>query len=191
MDTILKESNYGFSDLGGDSYQVSIPSEASPGMTISYTLGIKNENDISVLSPVFVKYQLDTTEDVKVIKEDAPDLEKGRTENDTPVSPATSVTSSSSTSDGKKPTEIVTVTKTITITKINQTEKKVLNRHYEMQDIISNWKYNPTKLTQAVYKDVEAYLQLSGLVTAYYGLDLSKIRTQILRLFRQKVLLLP
>ena len=170
----LKESNYGFSDLGGDSYQVSIPSEASPGMTISYTLGIKNENDISVLSPVFVKYQLDTTEDVKVIKEDAPDLEKGRTENDTPVSPATSVTSSSSTSDGKKPTEIVTVTKTITITKINQTEKKVLNRHYEMQDIISNWKYNPTKLTQAVYKDVEAYLQLSGLVTAFYGLDLSK-----------------
>ena len=170
----LKESNYGFSDLGGDSYQVSIPSEASPGMTISYTLGIKNENDLSVLSPVFVKYQLDTTEDVKVIKEDAPDLEKGRTENDTPVSPATSVTSSSSTSDGKKPTEIVTVTKTITITKINQTEKKVLNRHYEMQDIISNWKYNPTKLTQAVYKDVEAYLQLSGLVTAYYGLDLSK-----------------
>ena len=170
----LKESNYGFSDLGGGSYQVSIPSEASPGMTISYTLGIKNENDISVLSPVFVKYQLDTTEDVKVIKEDAPDLEKGRTENDTPVSPATSVTSSSSTSDGKKPTEIVTVTKTITITKINQTEKKVLNRHYEMQDIISNWKYNPTKLTQAVYKDVEAYLQLSGLVTAYYGLDLSK-----------------
>lgn len=170
----LKESNYGFSDLGGDSYQVSIPSEASPGMTISYTLGIKNENDISVLSPVFVKYQLDTTEDVKVIKEDAPDLEKGRTENDTPVSPATSVTSSSSTSDGKKPTEIVTVTKTITITKINQTEKKILNRHYEMQDIISNWKYNPTKLTQAVYKDVEEYLQLSGLVTAYYGLDLSK-----------------
>ena len=170
----LKESNYGFSDLGGGSYQVSIPSEASPGMTISYTLGIKNENDISVLSPVFVKYQLDTTEDVKVIKEDAPDLEKGRTENDTPVSPATSVTSSSSTSDGKKPTEIVTVTKTITITKINQTEKKILNRHYEMQDIISNWKYNPTKLTQAVYKDVEAYLQLSGLVTAYYGLDLSK-----------------
>ena len=43
-----------------------------------------------------------------------------------------------------------------------------------MQDIISNWEYNPTKLTQAVYKDVEAYLQLSGLVTAYYGLDLSK-----------------
>lgn len=173
----LKESNYGFSDLGGDSYQVSIPSEASPGMTISYTLGIKNENDISVLSPVFVKYQLDTTEDVKVIKEDAP-YEKDKIENETvhsaPVSPATSVTSSSSTTDGQKPTEIITITKTITITKINQTEKKVLNRHYEMQDIISNWEYNPTKLTQAVYKDVEAYLQLSGLVTAYYGLDLSK-----------------
>ena len=175
----LKESNYGFSDLGGGSYQVSIPSEASPGMTISYTLGIKNENDLNVLSPVLVKYQLDTTEDVKVIKEDAPDLEKDKKiENETvhsaPVSPATSVTSSSSTSDGQKPTEIITITKTITTTKINQTEKKVLNRHYEMQDIISNWEYNPTKLTQAVYKDVEAYLQLSGLVTAYYGLDLSK-----------------
>ena len=173
----LKESNYGFSNLGGDSYQVFIPSEASPGMTISYTLGIKNENDLSVLSPVFVKYQLDTTEDVKVIKEDAP-YEKDKIENETvhsaPVSPATSVTSSSSTSDGQKPTEIITITKTITTTKTNQTEKKVLNRHYEMQDIISNWEYNPTKLTQAVYKDVEAYLQLSGLVTAYYGLDLSK-----------------
>lgn len=174
----LKESNYGFSDLGGGSYQVSIPSEASPGMTISYTLGIKNENDLNVLSPVLVKYQLDTTEDVKVIKEDAPYVEKDKIANETvhsaPVSPATSVTSSSSTSDGQKPTEIITITKTITTTKINQTEKKVLNRHYEMQDIISNWEYNPTKLTQAIYKDVEAYLQLSGLVTAFYGLDLSK-----------------
>ena len=174
----LKESNYGFSNLGGDSYQVFIPSEASPGMTISYTLGIKNENDLNVLSPVLVKYQLDTTEDVKVIKEDAPYVEKDKIENETvhaaPVSPATAVTSSSSTSDVQKPTEIITITKTITTTKINQTEKKVLNRHYEMQDIISNWEYNPTKLTQAVYKDVEAYLQLSGLVTAYYGLDLSK-----------------
>ena len=174
----LKESNYGFSDLGGGNYQVSFPGEVSPGMTISYTLGIKNENDLNVLSPVLVKYQLDTTEDVKVIKEDAPYVEKDKIENETvhaaPVSPATSVASGSSTPDVQKPTEIITITKTITTTKINQTEKKVLNRHYEMQDIISNWEYNPTKLTQAVYKDVEAYLQLSGLVTAYYGLDLSK-----------------
>lgn len=174
----LKESNFGFSDLGGGSYQVSFPGEVSPGMTISYTLGIKNENDLNVLSPVLVKYQLDTTEDVKVIKEDAPYVEKDKIENETvhaaPVSPATSVASASSTPDVQKPTEIITITKTITTTKINQTEKKVLNRHYEMQDIISNWEYNPTKLTQAVYKDVEAYLQLSGLVTAYYGLDLSK-----------------
>lgn len=173
----IKESNYGFSDLGGGSYQVSIPSEASPGMTISYTLGIKNENDLNVLSPVVVKYKLDTTEDVKVVKEDAPYVEETTvtdTVHSAPVSPATSVTSSSSTSDGQKPTEIITITKTITTTKINQTEKKVLNRHYEMQDIISNWEYNPTKLTQAIYKDVEAYLQLSGLVTAFYGLDLSK-----------------
>lgn len=174
----LKESNFGFSDLGGGSYQVSFPGEVSPGMTISYTLGIKNENDLNVLSPVLVKYQLDTTEDVKVIKEDAPYVEKDKIENETvhaaPVSPATSVASGSSTPDVQKPTEIITITKTITTTKINQTEKKVLNRHYEMQDIISNWEYNPTKLTQAVYKDVEAYLQLSGLVTAYYGIDLSK-----------------
>lgn len=174
----LKESNFGFSNLGGGNYQVSFPGEVSPGMTISYTLGIKNENDLNVLSPVLVKYQLDTTEDVKVIKEDAPYVEKDKIENETvhaaPVSPATSVASGSSTPDVQKPTEIITITKTITTTKINQTEKKVLNRHYEMQDIISNWEYNPTKLTQAVYKDVEAYLQLSGLVTAYYGLDLSK-----------------
>ena len=173
----LKESNYDFSDLGGGNYKINIPVDSSAGMAISYTLGIKKENDISVLSPVVVKYKLDTTEDVKVVKEDAPYVEE-TTVTDTahaaPVSPATSVTSSSSTSDGQKPTEIITITKTITTTKINQTEKKVLNRHYEMQDIISNWEYNPTKLTQAIYKDVEAYLQLSGLVTAFYGLDLSK-----------------
>ena len=179
----IKESNYGFSDLGGGSYQVSIPSEASPGMTISYTLGIKNENDLNVLSPVVVKYKLDTTEDVKVVKEDAPYVEE-TTETETahaaPVTPSTPVASSTVsgtsalTTEEKKPVEIITVTKTITTTKTNQTEKKVLNRHYEMQDIISNWEYNPTKLTQAIYKDVDAYLQLSGLVSAYYGLDLSK-----------------
>ncbi len=65
-------------------------------MTISYTLGIKNENDLSVLSPVFVKYQLDTTEDVKVIKEDAPYEKNKKIENETvhsaPVDPTTSVT---------------------------------------------------------------------------------------------------
>ena len=97
-------------------------------MTISYTLGIKNENDLNVLSPVLVKYQLDTTEDVKVIKEDAPYVEKDKIENETvhaaPVSPATSVASGSSTPDVQKPTEIITITKTITTTKINQTEKK-------------------------------------------------------------------
>ena len=179
----LKESNYGFSDLGGGNYQINIPSEASPGMAISYTLEIKNENDISVLSPVVVKYQLDTTEDVRVIKEgakyieDTKETEPTRSTSDSSDTPTTSATGSSSsnpTSEGKKSKEIVTITKTITTTRTNQTEKKVLNRHYEMQDIISNWEYNPTKLTQAIYKDVDAYLQLSGLVTAYYGLDLSK-----------------
>ena len=179
----LKESNYGFSDLGGGNYQINIPSEASPGMAISYTLEIKNDNDISVLSPVVVKYKLDTTEDVKVVKEDAPYVEE-TTETETahaaPVTPSTPVASSTVsgtsalTTEEKKPVEIITVTKTITTTKTNQTEKKVLNRHYEMQDIISNWEYNPTKLTQAIYKDVDAYLQLSGLISAYYGLDLSK-----------------
>lgn len=123
----LKESNYDFSDLGGGNYKINIPVDSSAGMAISYTLGIKKENDISVLSPVVVKYKLDTTEDVKVVKEDAPYVEE-TTVTDTahaaPVSPATSVTSSSSTSDGQKPTEIITITKTITTTKINQTEKK-------------------------------------------------------------------
>lgn len=179
----LKESNYEFSDLGGGNYQLNIPIEASAGMSISYTLGIKNDNDISVLSPVVVKYKLDTTEDVKVVKEDAPYVEETtvtETAHSAPVTPSTPVASSTVsgtsalTTEEKKPVEIIAVTKTITTTKTNQTEKKVLNRHYEMQDIISNWEYNPTKLTQAIYKDVDAYLQLSGLVTAYYGLDLSK-----------------
>lgn len=129
----LKESNYGFSDLGGGNYQINIPSEASPGMAISYTLEIKNDNDISVLSPVVVKYRLDTTEDVKVVKEDAPYVEE-TTETETahaaPVTPSTPVASSTVsgtsalTTEEKKPVEIITVTKTITTTKTNQTEKK-------------------------------------------------------------------
>lgn len=179
----LKESNYGFSDLGGGNYQINITNEASAGTVVSYTLAIKNENDISVLSPVLVKYQLDTTEDVKVIKEDAPYLEETKeketvhsapTASDTPVTPTTDTGSSTAKPEEKKSSDVLTITKTITTTKTNQTEKKVLNRHYEMQDVISNWEYSPTKLTQAVYKDVDGYLQLSGLVTAYYGLDLSK-----------------
>ena len=184
----LKESNYGFSDLGGGNYQINITSEVSAGTVVSYTLAIKNENDINVLSPVFVKYQLDTTEDVKVIKEDAPYLEETKEKETTekeivPSAPATSDTPVTSTTDSgsstakpeeKKSKDVLTITKTITTTKTNQTEKKVLNRHYEMQDVISNWEYSPTKLTQAIYKDVDGYLQLSGLVTAYYGLDLSK-----------------
>lgn len=184
----LKESNYGFTDLGGGSYQINITNEASAGTALSYTLAIKNENDISVLSPVFVKYQLDTTEDVKVIKEDAPYLEETKekettekeivpsapTTSDTPVTSTTDSGSSAAKPEEKKSKDVLTITKTITTTKTNQTEKKVLNRHYEMQDVISNWEYSPTKLTQAVYKDVDGYLQLSGLVTAYYGLDLSK-----------------
>lgn len=184
----LKESNYGFSDLGGGNYQINITSEVSAGTVVSYTLAIKNENDINVLSPVFVKYQLDTTEDVKVIKEDAPYLEETKekettekeivpsapTTSDTPVTSTTDSGSSAAKPEEKKSKDVLTITKTITTTKTNQTEKKVLNRHYEMQDVISNWEYSPTKLTQAVYKDVDGYLQLSGLVTAYYGLDLSK-----------------
>ena len=179
----LKESNYGFSDLGGGNYQINITNEASAGTVVSYTLAIKNENDISVLSPVLVKYQLDTTEDVKVIKEDAPYLEETKeketvhsapTASDTPVTPTTDTGSSTAKPEEKKSSDVLTITKTITTTKTNQTEKKVLNRHYEMQDVISNWEYSPTNLTQAVYKDVDGYLQLSGLVTAYYGLDLSK-----------------
>ena len=179
----LKESNYGFSDLGGGSYQINITNEASSGTVLSYTLAIKNENDINVLSPVFVKYQLDTTEDVKVIKEDAPYLEETKEKETVHSAPATSDTPVTSTTDSgssaakpeeKKAKDVLTITKTITTTKTNQTEKKVLNRHYEMQDVISNWEYSPTKLTQAIYKDVDGYLQLSGLVTAYYGLDLSK-----------------
>lgn len=179
----LKESNYGFSDLGGGSYQINITNEASSGTVLSYTLAIKNENDINVLSPVFVKYQLDTTEDVKVIKEDAPYLEETKeketvhsapTTSDTPVTSTTDSGSSAAKPEEKKAKDVLTITKTITTTKTNQTEKKVLNRHYEMQDVISNWEYSPTKLTQAIYKDVDGYLQLSGLVTAYYGLDLSK-----------------
>lgn len=184
----LKESNYGFSDLGGGSYQINITKEASSGTVLSYTLAIKNENDINVLSPVFVKYQLDTTEDVKVIKEDAPYLEETKEKetkekeivpsapatSDTPVTSTTDSGSSAATPEEKKVKDVLTITKTITTTKTNQTEKKVLNRHYEMQDVISNWEYSPTKLTQAIYKDVDGYLQLSGLVTAYYGLDLSK-----------------
>ncbi len=67
----------------------------------------------------------------------------------------------------------MTVTKTITITRTNQTETKVLRRHYEKQDIVTSWTYNPLILSQAIYQDVNAYLQLSGIVTAYYGLDLT------------------
>ena len=183
----LNLANYPLTDLGNGNYQVALPEDMASGTKIPYSLSIQDKESVSIFSPVVVKMSLDTTEEASIIKEGAPyNEEKEETETSSSESSTSEVTLSTtdtstdeSGSDGESfvtsvEKEVVTVTKTITITKTNQTEAKILKRHYEVQDTLSDWTYNPLIMSQAIYQDVNAYLQLSGIVTAYYGLDLMK-----------------
>ncbi|HEM3642437.1 TPA: type VII secretion protein EsaA [Streptococcus suis] len=188
----LSLADYPLTDLGNGNYQVSLPEDIAGGTKIPYSLNIQDKESVSIFSPVVVKMSIDTTEEVSVIKEGAPFNEEREETETTSTSGGSSDTTGTSTdgtgsedegsegegAEGEGTTqtgekEVVTVTKTITITRTNQTETKVLRRHYEKQDIVTSWTYNPLILSQAIYQDVNAYLQLSGIVTAYYGLDLT------------------
>ncbi|MDG3131453.1 type VII secretion protein EsaA [Streptococcus suis] len=180
----LNVMGYQTTDLGSGNYQVHLPAGTVSGTVIPYTLSILDESVLSVLSPVAVKLTLDTTEDVTVINESAPYQETTEqstssttstvTTSSTDAATSTSGTSNNNPTNTSVPKEIVTVTNTITITKVNQTDTKVVKRRYEDVSVISNWSYNPKNISIAIYQDVKDYLQLSGLVSGYYGLDLSQ-----------------
>lgn len=187
----LEVEGYLATSTDGRSYQVKLPANVAPGTVISYKLKVQDDSVLSVFSPVSVKLELSTTEDVKVIKEDAPYdetsevTETSEVSTDTVTSPttdsSTDSTTAPSTGDSEEETkpsetvtkETVTVTKTITITKTNQTDTKVIKRDYEEVVAIDNWSYSPEMMSSAIYKDVKDYLQLSAIVSGYYGLDLS------------------
>lgn len=168
----------------GNRYQVLLPTGTTSGTTIPYTLTVQDENNLHILSPVVVQMELNTTEDVMVIKKDAPYDETTETSESSSVSTDTAPTTASSPTSDDNPgtvtapnplteTKTVTIVRTITVTKTNQTETKVVKRQYKDAAVISNWNVNPEAISTGTYQDVQGYLQLSGLATGYYGLDLS------------------
>lgn len=177
----LNVSAYSVTDLGGGKYQVHLPENVPAGTVIAYLLGVQDEASLSIFSPILVEGTVDTTENVAVMKETSP--YEAKTEESETSSLSTSIVAPTTTetgaSDGEKLAqsivkETVTMTKTITITKTNQTDIKVIKRQYALQDKMSDWAYDPLTISKAIYTDVNSYLQLSGIVSAYYGLDLTQ-----------------
>jgi len=164
----LEVEGYLAASTDGRSYQLKLPANAVPGTVISYSLKLQDKQVLSVFSPVSVKLELETREAVTAIKKDAPYAETAEVSS----SAVSSLTTTPSTDDAEEETD--TVTKTLTITKTNQTDTKVVKRHYDQAVTIDNWAYRPEMVSSAIYKDVKDYLQISGLVSAYYGLDLSR-----------------
>lgn len=169
----LNVDGYSMEDKGNGQYKINIPTNTPAGTTISYNLTVLNEQHLNVLTPVFVQADFYTAEEVKVVKEGEYDIsETSETSSEDEKTPAESTEEDKN--DTNIPVKDKTVTVTKTITKTSKTDTKVIKRHYASQDVISNWAYTPTDISNAIYKDVREYLQLSGLVTGFYGLDLSK-----------------
>lgn len=59
-------------------------------------------------------------------------------------------------------------------TRAGESAQQVIDRTYTVQDVIADTTYTPTENAKALFQDVQSYLQLSGLATAYFGLDLSE-----------------
>ncbi|MGQ7660770.1 type VII secretion protein EsaA [Streptococcus suis] len=170
-------------------YQLSFSSTNDIPAKFFYSLAVTDQSKLSILTPAVVSFSFTTEEEVEVVKPGEPkEISRETQVESTPV-PATETTSATTTSETEAtetevtetettetaaPTTASNTTKTVTITVANETEKKMVQRRYEVTDSISNWSYDPTSMSSEIYKDVQEYLQLSGVVTAYYGLNLSQ-----------------
>lgn len=165
-------------------YQLSFSSTNDKPAKFFYSLTVTDQSKLSILTPAVASFSFTTEEEVEVVKPGEPkEISRETQVESTPV-PATETTSATTTSETEAtetettettaPTTAPNTTKTVTITLANETEKKMVQRRYEVTDSISNWSYDPTSMSSEIYKDIQEYLQLSGVVTAYYGLNLTQ-----------------
>lgn len=165
-------------------YQLSFSSTNDIPAKFFYSLAVTDQSKLSILTPAVVSFSFTTEEEVEVVKPGEPkEISRETQVESTPV-PATETISAITTSETEAtetettettaPTTASNTTKTVTITLANETEKKMVQRRYEVTDSISNWSYDPASMSIEIYKDVQEYLQLSGVVTAYYGLNLTQ-----------------
>ncbi|MGT2741677.1 type VII secretion protein EsaA [Streptococcus plurextorum] len=197
--TLISASGFTVGAKDRDGYQQLQPNATvSSGTTLTYQLAVDNDNDLSVFSPVTVLATIHTNESVEFLTGETPETsvsssisESSNMETTAVTHPTTTDTSNTSTTTdasststagggntGSVTTEAGTLTKIITITntitEIPKTDTKDVKRQYEHVDVISNWSDIPSNISGAIFQDVVEYLQLSGLVTGYYGLDLAK-----------------
>ncbi|HEL0782151.1 TPA: type VII secretion protein EsaA [Streptococcus equi subsp. zooepidemicus] len=152
--------------LGEGHYQIDLEDQDTSDVTIQYRLSV-TDSDVTLFSPVVVSAQLLTSEEVTALNteddEDAAD-EDYVPDSNGPLSKRRRGSKSSATA-----TRL-----TRKATRAGESAQQVIDRTYTVQDVIADTTYTPTENAKALFQDVQSYLQLSGLATAYFGRDLSE-----------------
>ncbi|HEL1304938.1 TPA: type VII secretion protein EsaA [Streptococcus equi subsp. zooepidemicus] len=155
----LEVERYSLRSLGEGHYQIDLEDQNTSEVTIQYRLSVA-DSDVTLFSPVVVSAQLLTSEEVTALNTE--DDEDDADEDYVPDS-------SSKRRRGSRSAKL-----TRKATRAGGSAQQVIDRTYTVQDIIADTTYTPTENAKALFQDVQSYLQLSGLATAYFGLDLSE-----------------
>ncbi|HEL0221427.1 TPA: type VII secretion protein EsaA [Streptococcus equi subsp. zooepidemicus] len=162
----LEVERYLLRSLGEGHYQIDFEGQNTSDVTIQYRLSVA-DSDVTLFSPVVVSAQLLTSEEVAALntEDDEDDTDEDYVpDSSRPLSKRRRGSRSS-----------VAAAKLIRkATRAGGSAQQVIDRTYTVQDVIADTTYTPTENAKALFQDVQSYLQLSGLATAYFGLDLSE-----------------
>lgn len=168
----LSVVNYPVTNLGNGHYRISLPSSEVGEFSLQYSL-LANADQISVLEPVSVKAKLYTIEDVEVVKPGEVEESVKETVPNSNTSTTSTNTTTSTDSSTAAPTNTV-VTKVIEKTIKNKTESKTIERTYSSETSLSIANaYHLGNGNQEFYNDVKSYLELSGIATAIFDINLA------------------
>ncbi|HEK9992431.1 TPA: type VII secretion protein EsaA [Streptococcus equi subsp. zooepidemicus] len=158
----LEVDHHWLRSLGEGHYQIDLEDQNTSDVTIQYRLSVA-DSDVTLFSPVVVSAQLLTSEEVAALNTE--DDEDDTDEDYVPDS-------SRPLSKRRRGSRSAKLTRKAT--RAGGSAQQVIDRTYTVQDIIADTTYTPTENAKALFQDVQSYLQLSGLATAYFGLDLSE-----------------
>lgn len=162
----LEVDHHWLRSLGEGHYQIDFEDQNTSDVTIQYRLSVA-DSDVTLFSPVVVSAQLLTSEEVAALNTE--DDEDDTDEDYVPDS------SRSLPKRRRGSRSFVAAAKLIRkATRAGESAQQVIDRTYTVQDVIADTTYTPTENAKALFQDVQSYLQLSGLATAYFGLDLSE-----------------
>lgn len=159
----LEVERHSLRSLGEGHYQIDLEDQNTSDVTIQYRLSVA-DSDVTLFSPVVVSAQLLTSEEVTALN----------TEDDEDDADEDYVPDSSSKRRRGSKSSAIAARLTRKATRAGKSAQQVIDRTYTVQDVIADTTYTPTENAKALFQDVQSYLQLSGLATAYFGLDLSE-----------------